>query len=57
MLKHPKAKILEDAPLDALRAAKLTRHDRLLAKVRDYKEHQKRVAFAVETIEGDELHG
>ncbi len=57
MLKHPKAKILEGVPLDALKVAKFSSHDKLLAKIHEYSEHQKYVAFAVETIETDETCG
>ena len=56
MDKYPKAKILEDVPLDEIKAAKFSWHDRLLAKMKEYNEHQKRVAFAVETIETDEMY-
>ena len=57
VLKYPKAKILEDVPLDAVKVAKFSWHDKLLAKMHEYNEHQKHVAFAVETIETDETYG
>ncbi len=57
MLKYPKSKILEDVPLDAVKVARFSRHDKLLAKIREYNEHQIYVAFAVETIEEEETYG
>lgn len=57
VFKYPKAKILEDVPLDAIKVAKFSWHDKLLAKIHEYNEHQKCVAFAVETIETDEMYG
>ena len=57
VLKYPKAKILEDVPLDAVKVANFSWRDKLLAKVHEYNEHQKYVAFAVETIEADEMYG
>ncbi len=38
-LKHPKAKILEDVPLDAVKVAKFSWHEKLLAKMHEYNEH------------------
>ncbi len=57
VLKYPNAKIVEEAPPDPIKSAKFTWHDKLLTKICENREHRKYVAFAVVTIDSDELFG